>query len=267
LRAEAEEEDPAIVLTIRDADGTPVREFNGPTTAGVHRVSWDLRLPSINLARPRNPEDDDDLFGFSPAGPYVAPGKYTVSLSKRVEGVVTKLADPVEFQVKYVGPAPLPAEDLKQLMEFQKQLIKLQRDLTAAQGTASDVTTRLAAMKNALDQTPAAPPESRERIRKLIAEQRETVRKLNGDATLRGRNENTPMSIAERVSVAGGAARTIVAKATGTQREQYAIARKELDEVSATLRKRIETDLKEMESLLEKLGAPWTPGRLPGGGK
>jgi photosystem II stability/assembly factor-like uncharacterized protein len=266
LRAEVEEEDPAIVLTIRDADGTPVREFNGPTTAGVHRVSWDLRLPSINLARPRNP-DDDDFFGFSPAGPYVAPGKYTVSVSKRVDGVVTKLADPVEFQVKYVGPAPLPAEELKQLIEFQKQLIKLQRDLTAAQGTAGDVTTRLAAMKNALDQTPAAPAESRERIRKLIAEQRETVRKLNGDSALRARNENTPMSIAERVSVAGGAARTIVAKATGTQREQYAIARKELDEVSATLRKRVETDLKEMEVLLEKLGAPWTPGRLPGGGK
>jgi hypothetical protein len=169
--------------------------------------------------------------------------------------------------VKYVGPAPLPAEELKQLIECQKQLIKLQRDLTATQGTASDIAMKLEAMKAALDQTPNAPADARERIRKLIADERETARKLNGDSILRSRNENTPMSIAERVSVAGGAARTIVAKPTGTQREQYAIARKELDEVSATLRKRVETDLKEMEALLEKLGAPWTPGRLPGGGK
>jgi hypothetical protein len=75
------------------------------------------------------------------------------------------------------------------------------------------------------------------------------------------------MSIAERAAVAAGAARTLVAKPTGTQREQYAIARRELDAESAALRKRVETDVKELEEFLNKLGAPWTPGRLPGGGK
>jgi chromosome segregation ATPase len=156
---------------------------------------------------------------------------------------------------------------MKKLMEFQKQVVKLQRDLTAAQGTASDITNRLEAMKAALDLTPAAPADARERIRKLIASQRETIRLLNGDSILRNRNENVPDSIAERVGVAAAATRTIVSMPTGTQREQFEIARKELDEVSATLRRRVETDVKEFEALLEKLGAPWTPGRLPGGGK
>jgi hypothetical protein len=73
------------------------------------------------------------------------------------------------------------------------------------------------------------------------------------------------MSIAERVNVASGAAGTIVAKPTGTQRQQFEIAQKELGEVAAILRKRNDTDLKEMEAILDKLGAPWTPGRLPGG--
>jgi hypothetical protein len=89
------------------------------------------------------------------------------------------------------------------------------------------------------------------------------VRKLNGDSILRARNENVPMSISERVGIAVGAGRTISAKPTGTQREQFAIARQELDEVSATLRQRSEKDLRELETLLDKLGAPWTPGRLP----
>ena len=62
-----------------------------------------------------------------------------------------------------------------------------------------------------------------------------------------------------------GAAQTIVAKPTGTQREQFAIARKELDAESAVLRQRMETQVKELEALLDKLGAPYTPGRLPGG--
>jgi hypothetical protein len=73
------------------------------------------------------------------------------------------------------------------------------------------------------------------------------------------------VSIAERVAVAAGATRTISAKPTGTQREQYAIARRELDDTAATLRLRTEKDVRELEAVLDKLGAPWTPGRLPPG--
>ena len=178
---------------------------------------------------------------------------------------MTPLAEPVEFQVKYVGPSPLPAEDQKQLAEFQKQIVKLQRDLTTATAAAGEMTTRLEAIKTALDLTPNAPPESRDAVRKLIAAHRETVRKLTGDAILNARNENVPMSISDRVGVAGGAAQTIVAKPTGTQREQFAIARKELDAESAVIRQRMDTQVKELEALLDKLGAPYTPGRLPGG--
>ena len=145
-------------------------------------------------------------------------------------------------------------------------VIKLMRDLTAAQGTAREMSSRLDQIKLALDQTPAATPENRERVRKLITEHRVTLRHLNGDQVLAGRNENVPMSIAERVGVASEATRTIVAKPTGTHREQYAIARKQLDEQAAVIKKRLETDVKELEAILDKLGAPWTPGRLPGTG-
>jgi len=165
--------------------------------------------------------------------------------------------------VREVELVPLPDADRKLLADFQKDLLKIQRDLSAVLGTASQISSNLDQMKVVLDQLPEAPPESRERVRKLIASQKETVRKLNGDSILRARNENVPMSISERVGIAVGAGRTISAKPTGTQREQFAIARQELDEVSATLRQRSEKDLRELETLLDKLGAPWTPGRLP----
>jgi photosystem II stability/assembly factor-like uncharacterized protein len=265
LRAEVEEEEPAILVTISTTDGTPIRVLNAPTSAGVHQVTWDMTLPAVNLPRPRVTEPDEDLFGLRPGGPFVATGKYKATLAKRVDGKVTLLAEPVEFQVKYVGPSPLPAEDQKQLAEFQKQIVKLQRDLTTATSAAGDITTRLDAIKTALDLTPNAPTESRETVRKLIAAHRETVRKLTGDAILNARNENVPMSISDRVGAASGAAQTIVAKPTGTQREQFAIARKELNAESAVIRQRIDTQVKELEALLDKLGAPYTPGRLPGG--
>jgi hypothetical protein len=31
------------------------------------------------------------------------------------------------------------------------------------------------------------------------------------------------------------------------------------------MRKRLDVDVKDLEKLLDKLGAPYTPGRLPGG--
>src|SRR5262249_14377252 len=49
LRAEAEEEAPAIVLSIADASGKVVRRMEEPATRGLHRVTWDLRAQSINL--------------------------------------------------------------------------------------------------------------------------------------------------------------------------------------------------------------------------
>ena len=51
LRAEAEEEAPAIVLTIRDAENNPIREFNGPSAPGLHRVPWDMRHPARQSRR------------------------------------------------------------------------------------------------------------------------------------------------------------------------------------------------------------------------
>jgi len=207
-------------------------------------------------------EGDEDIFAFAPGGPLVLPGKYQASLAIKTQGTVKPLVGPVEFAVKYVGAEGLPDEGQKQLVEFQQQVIALQRELTAVQGLATEVTTKLDAIKAALDQTPAASAESRETVRKLIAEQRKTVRLLNGDNILRGRNENTPVSISERVGYAAGATRTIINKPTATEREQYAIAKKELEPVGVEVRNRLLKDIKALEGYLDQIGAPWTPGRV-----
>src|SRR5206468_1872625 len=57
LRAEAEEEEPAILLTIMDADGKPIRTLTGPVTAGFQRVAWDLREAAPLLAKAPAPDE------------------------------------------------------------------------------------------------------------------------------------------------------------------------------------------------------------------
>lgn len=264
LRAETEEEEPAILLTIRDASGKAIRELTGPTSAGLHRVTWDLRQAAQGPTRARPADaEGDDPGPRSSGGLFVPPGKYSVSLSQRERGVVTALTGPVDIVVRDVGTVPMSEDDWKAWSEFASQVLKLQRDMAAIQGVAQELGSRLDQMKAVLDQSPEGTPEARERVRKLQAEHRVLLRKLNGDGFLRSRNENAPMSVSERVGVAAGATRSIVSRPTGTQREQFALARKDLDQLAVVLRNTAEKDVKELEILLDKLGLPWTPGRLP----
>lgn len=261
LRAEEEEEPPAIVLTVTDAEGQVVRTLFGPATEGISQVTWDLRGPSAIV--PQDSEEGQRRRRSSPGGALVVPGKYQVSLSKRVEGVTTPLTTPVEFNVVMEWSSRIPDADLKAMREFQKQTFALQRAVSGVMSTASDLDTRLQAIRRALDQTPAATEKSRQQVRAMLQKHREIMRALRGDQILAARNENVPVSISDRVGFILSVSREMLQKPTGTQREQYQAASEELASVIKDLRQLIEVDLKNMEKDLDAIGAPWTPGRLP----
>ena len=106
VEAERREPKPVVVLTVKDAAGHVVRRIEGKAEKGFHRVAWDLRLPSTQAigSRPRREEED----GEGPTGVLAAPGAYTVSLAKQVDGVTTELAGPVRFEVARLRPGALP---------------------------------------------------------------------------------------------------------------------------------------------------------------
>jgi photosystem II stability/assembly factor-like uncharacterized protein len=262
LRAEAEEEPPTMILTIADESGREVRTLTGPVTAGFHRVAWDLRDPAAVLPKPRPPESDD-FFLEEPAGPLVMPGRYSVTLSKRVEGKIEKLSGPVEFVVDVDGSTGMKPSDLKTLREFQAQAAKLERAVSGALDAANDLTRRLEELRRAVDQFPGAKPEWQSAVRDFEKRNRAILRALRGDSVLRGRNENTLESITERVEYIVDSSRFSLAKPTTTQRESYAIASEEFTTELARLRKIVKEELPELEKALEAAGVPHTSGRLP----
>ena len=262
LRAEADEEEPGILLKITDAEGRPIRTITGPVTAGFHRVAWDLRDPSIFL-KSRGNEEYGGLFGPEDRGPFVFPGKYLVSLSKRVEGKEERLAGPAEFNVVADKLDPATDSERKELREFQKQVAKLQRAAHATVENANELADKLTKAKQALDQVQTPANNLHNEIRRLIAENREIQKQLTGDSVLRRRNEGTPPSLQERIEEVVDQQRYSIARPTRTQRDAYAIASEGLTDELGKLRKLIETDFKKVEAELERIGAPYTPGRLP----
>src|SRR5262249_37624714 len=96
LRAEAREEEPALVVTIADSEGNVGRRLGAPGEAGFRRVAWDLRYPP---AVPTNfVRDAENAFAENPQGPMVVPGRYTATLARRVNGVLTTLGEPQTFE-------------------------------------------------------------------------------------------------------------------------------------------------------------------------
>ena len=261
LRAEDREEDPAVLLTVTDEDGTVVRRLTGPVTAGFSRVAWDLRFPQVEPTSLTPP--DIDPWDRLPAGPLAAPGRYTVSIAKRVGGVVTPLGAPQTFAAIPVGTASLPRADRKALLAFEEKTGRLQRAVLGAVKAAAEAQIRIDHLKKALADAGGADPKLPTALRAIEARLKDLQIELNGDSALSSRNEPTPPSIVDRVQTIVGGHWDATSAPTATHRRNYDIAAQQFAPVLSKLRTLSLTDLRKLEDDAEAAGAPWTPGRLP----
>jgi hypothetical protein len=190
------------------------------------------------------------------------PGTYTVRWAKRVGGVTTSLPGEQHFTVEVEGGAGMDVADRNELLAFQQKVARLQRAVAGALEAANGLNGRLEQIKRAIDQTPGVDVKWQDVARALERRNRIILRALRGDVVLRGRNENTPPSVVERVLTIVQEQRFSLARPTATQREAYTIASQEFTEELGRLRRLIDVDLRDLEKALDVAGAPWTPGRL-----
>ncbi|MCS7078441.1 MAG: glycosyl hydrolase [Chloracidobacterium sp.] len=257
LRAEAEEEAPLTFVVVIDDKGNVVRRLTAPQAAGFNRVAWDLRTPAPQLPPPR---DEENPFARQPVGWFVTPGTYTMTLYQRADGVTTQLGTPQTFQVRFLDERA--AEDVRAFEDFHRRLLTAQRTMHGALETAQELQTRLAAVKKAVLETPAADAKLLDETTALTQRMNALLVRLRGDRALQARNENTPPGLAERLADIVSERSNTLARPTQTHETQYAIVAEGLREALNDLRT-IADDLGRVEKNLEALGAPHTPGRFP----
>jgi len=259
LRAEAQEEEPAVVLTVTDSEGQVVRRLKGPVTAGIHRLAWDLRYPPATPTslKPREP----DPFNEPPSGPMVVPGRYSVSVEKVVQGRSSRLAEPQSFEAR--GVYEIPAADRAKLLTFERKVARLQRAVTGAVESAGEARNRIAHIKQSLLDTPASTPSLEGEVRAAEARLADVEIALKGDAALATRNEPTPPAILDRVQSIVDTQWNATSAPTATSEQAYAFAAEAFKGELDKLRQLVVVDLKKIEDRMEATGAPWTPGRVP----
>ena len=261
IRAELRDQDPTLVLTVRDQAGEVMRRLTAPAKAGFHRMAWDLRLPASNPTSFDSPSGNP--FSIPNQGPMVAPGRFTVALAKLVDGELTPLGEPQTFEAVPLGTATLAAQDRPALLAFQEKVSRLQRAVLGASAVVGEAQTRLKYVNRALLETPAADPALAVEAREIGMRLKDIDEELNGDATANVFREAVPPSISQRVSQIVSGAWTSTSAPTKTHQDNYRIAAEAFAPVLERLRKLVEVDLKGLEDRLEAAGAPWTPGRLP----
>ena len=256
FRKEKEEKKPHLIFTISDKSGNIIRRLSKPARAGVNRLTWDYKMFS---AGPIN--DSDAKKGFPSSGAYVAPGEYTVTMSKVIDGLSTNIAGPVSFRTKTLSDVTLPANNRRELSAFQEQIGRLQSVIRT-------MNTKLNNTSKELGQMRAAAQGIKNDNSKILmgidlAQEKITIiqRKLNGDWLAYRLDVDLPPSISDRVNRAAYGVLSSSSAPTTTQREAYNIANSELEPLQKELNSFLDNDMKRMIDMLNRSGAPYTTNR------
>lgn len=154
----------SATITILDAQGQTVRSLEGPTSAGLHSVVWDLRL-APPYEREEGQGGGGGFFG-APRGPRVLPGTYTA----RLEAAGLTLEAPIEVRLDprvQISPADLAARQdammsayalAKPIYEAQQAVRRINGQLRDVEGLINDhddapaaITGEVASLKSDLE--------------------------------------------------------------------------------------------------------------------
>lgn len=259
LRAEDTEEKSYILFVISDDQGNVVRKLKDGIKPGINRITWDLRYADTNPVKSVTDKNE--------SGTPVMPGTYSVEMFTSIDGIVTKIAGSQTFEAKVLNNTTLPAEDRAALVAFQKEFWEFNRAVEGTLSSARDLLAKTDVLIYAIKQTPEAPNSLMDNALGIKSETQDILQHLFQDKTLAERNEPTYPTVYDRLNeIASGLWQSSSAP-TQTQINNLRVASEEFALLLTQLQTLLEVDLPNLESEMERYGAPWTPGRVPGWNK
>ncbi len=258
LRQEKEEEQPTLWFTIKDEAGNIVNRIKGKYKQGIHRTNWDLSQASSNQVSLKKPSGEVSWWN---RGYAVIPGKYSVSMSKEYQGVLTDLGSTQTFEVQPLRAGALEGIPLAETKAFRKEIASVRTDLNAMNDAMRSNRKMLDALKRAAVNTKS---DTRE-VLLSIYETQEMLKAL----ALKLYGDNTPSDIGERTNpsfqswyfVATNGARGAYGP-TKMHKECLALAKAEMSNMKTDINDITKNVIPNIEEELIKLGAPYIEGQI-----
>ena len=261
LKKEDEEPNAYLLFTFTDEPGNVVRKIKTEISKGVNRLVWNFRYNAFTPVS-LEPADESVPWITEAEGYMVVPGNYYVSLSKFEGGSFTELASPQKFVCKTLNNASIPVEDKVALNMFNKRVAELTRAIYGADSYRSELVKKISYLKKAVLEGSEIPIENYNEILLIEQQLKDLNLELNGD-NLRTRYEGArPTSVKDRVDLIMFSLWSTTAAPTNTFLKSYDDAAGKFDAILLSL-KSIDEEINLVETVLEKNGAPYTPGRFP----
>lgn len=248
LEKEAQQVKPKVWIVVKDSEGNTVRRVEGKTKKGIHRVAWDLRYPSPN---PVNMEGRSGGQGLM-----AAPGKYTATLYKEIEGTMTQLDDPIEFDVVPMRKGALDSPEPEVVAQFWRTFESTSKEARTASMTLNNSSKKARAMEVALEKSIATPGEFDSRLYNITMQLKELDSRMFGNAAKRQIGERSAPTIFSRLGSVGRGLGNNTYGPTETNKQQLVIINKDLASLQSDLSK-VQKDLDKLGKDMMDAGAPW----------
>ncbi|WP_024772583.1 VPS10 domain-containing protein [Aquimarina macrocephali] len=252
VEAERTESKPRILLAITNSVGKTIRRIEGPVKSGFHRVAWDLRYPATDAI---SLEKQENSFG-PPRGFMVAPGKYTATLSKVVNGKVTQLSNPVSFMVKRMYNGALKGATLEKVTTFWRSYENTIGRVSTLNMQVNKAGKRIKAMKAALQRTNSAPGDLDNRLNTLEGSMADLNKEFFGNNSKQRVGEKTKPTIENRMfSIYKGVDRSTYGP-TSTHLETMKIIDDQLKVITSKFTV-LNNEMNSFSKALKEAGAPF----------
>jgi photosystem II stability/assembly factor-like uncharacterized protein len=263
LQEEEKELQPHLVFVITDESGNFIRRLTTAAANGINRITWDLRYQNMRPVKVK-----DNKFDPTPKSNSsfpVIPGKYFVTMDLVAGGKSHNLVSKVEFKTEALNNTTIPANDRKELENFQRETFELARVIWGTEEFTQELRNRMEVIKQAIYETPVLNNEMFSKASSLCDELDNILFLFNGEPARASEEEVPPaaVSINNRLS-------TLLYthwRSTSNITQNQKLAFKLLSEKIPTIQKEIlrisEVEVKNLEQEMEDNNAPWTPGRMP----
>lgn len=256
--AENLEEDPYLLFVIRNSAGEIVKKMKTGASKGMNRITWNFRTSTTSPVKLKTHEPG--RYGMADDGYLVEPGTYNVALYKSIDGKLTELAAPVNFEVEALEHQTLPVVDKSAWQQFLADLSEIRRRVEGASTLHEETKKKVQHMERAVQLYAQAPLNLMEDIQKLKNSFKEIEDKLYGDRILSKYEFETAPSISDRIGIAVWQSWENLSAPTKSNIEGIKIAEEEFEPVLKQIHDNVEK-VKALEKILDENQVPYTPGR------
>lgn len=262
LDKEENEEKAYILLIITDADGNVIRKLTQKPEKGITRMAWDLKYETPYPI-------DNDIKEYDPYKKRngeipVPPGQYSVTMTLYAGGGFKQLSKPVEFNILKLNNSSIPLQNPTLLNSYLKELNKSIQIYSSSYRSIKELQKKLIFIKQTLLTNSEVDYALKNKIKDLEKELKDLLFSLDGIQAKASYEEIPPheLPVSYRLENLSWGRFGSSADITETEKIQLKIVMDDLSIIVNKLKIITETSVPYIEAELNKINAPWTPGRI-----